>query len=88
MELSIENTIQFIVFLSGLIAAFVKFNNKTERHSIMITQLEKSIKAVKEENEKSYTKLETKISEVEADLKRIATDIGEIKGFIKQLSTK
>lgn len=88
MELSIENTIQFIVFLGGLITAFVKFNNKTERHSVMINQLEKSIKDVKEENERSYTKLETKISEVEADLKRIAIDIGEIKGFIKQLSTK
>jgi peptidoglycan hydrolase CwlO-like protein len=54
----------------------------------MITQLEKDIKNVKEDNEKNYTKLELKISEVENDLKSIASDIGEIKGFIKQLSKK
>jgi peptidoglycan hydrolase CwlO-like protein len=67
--LSIDNILQFIVLLSGLLATFIRFNNKT-----------------KEDNEKNYTKLELKISEVENDLKSIASDIGEIKGFIKQLS--
>jgi hypothetical protein len=84
--LSIDNILQFIVLLSGLLATFIRFNNKTEKNSIMITQLEKDIKSVKEDNEKNYTKLELKISEVENDLKSIASDIGEIKGFIKQLS--
>ena len=86
--LSIDNILQFIVLLSGLLATFIRFNNKTEKNSIMITQLEKDIKNVKEDNEKNYTKLELKISEVENDLKSIASDIGEIKGFIKQLSKR
>lgn len=84
--LSIDNILQFIVLLSGIFATFIRFNNKTEKNAIMITQLEKDIKNVKEDNERNYTKLELKISEVENDLKYIASDIGEIKGFIKQLS--
>lgn len=86
--LSIDNILQFIVLLSGIFATFIRFNNKTEKNAIMITQLEKDIKNVKEDNERNYTKLEFKISEVENDLKSIASDIGEIKGFIKQLSKK
>ena len=86
--LSIDNILQFIVLLSGIFATFIRFNNKTEKNAIMITQLEKDIKNVKEDNERNYTKLELKISEVENDLKSIASDIGEIKGFIKQLSKK
>jgi len=84
--LTIENVIQFIVLVSGLFAGFIRFNNKTEKNGLMITQLEKDIKSVKTENKESYTRLEEKISDVEDDLKRIASDIGEIKGFIKQLS--
>ena len=86
--LSVDNILQFIVLLGGIFATFIRFNNKTEKNAIMITQLEKDIKSVKEDNEKNYTKLEAKISEVENDLKSIASDIGEIKGFIKQLSKK
>jgi hypothetical protein len=87
-SLSVDNILQFIVLLSGIFATFIRFNNKTEKNAIMITQLEKDIKNVKEDNERNYTKLELKISEVENDLKSIASDIGEIKGFIKQLSKK
>tara|TARA_R110002020_G_scaffold149409_2_gene325674 strand:+ start:716 stop:985 length:270 start_codon:yes stop_codon:yes gene_type:complete len=85
--LTIENIIQFIVLLSGLFAGFIRFNNKTEKNGLMITQLEKDIKSVKEENKENYSRLEEKISDVEDDLKCIASDIGEIKGFIKQLSS-
>jgi hypothetical protein len=85
--LTIENIIQFIVLLSGLFAGFIRFNNKTEKNGLMITQLEKDIKSVKEENKENYSRLEQKISDVEDDLKCIASDIGEIKGFIKQLSS-
>tara|TARA_R110002020_G_scaffold275012_3_gene490244 strand:+ start:212 stop:481 length:270 start_codon:yes stop_codon:yes gene_type:complete len=84
--LTIENVIQFIVLVSGLFAGFIRFNNKTEKNGLMITQLEKDIKSVKTENKENYSRLEEKISDVEDDLKRIASDIGEIKGFIKQLS--
>lgn len=84
--LTIENIIQFIVLLSGLFAGFIRFNNKTEKNGLMITQLEKDIKSVKKENKENYSRLEEKISDVEDDLKGIAADIGEIKGFIKQLS--
>ena len=86
--LNIDNILQFIVLLSGIFGVFIRFNNKTEKNSIMIAQLDKDIKSVKEENKENYTKLEAKISEVENDLKSIASDIGEIKGFIKQLSSK
>lgn len=86
--LSVDNILQFIVLSGTIFASFIRFNNKTEKNAIMITQLEKDIKNVKEDNEKNYTKLEAKISEVENDLKSIASDIGEIKGFIKQLSIK
>jgi hypothetical protein len=85
--LTIENIIQLIVFLGGLLSVFIRFNNKTEKHDLMIIQLEKDIKSVKEENKENYAKLEAKISDVEDDLKNIASDIGEIKGFIKNLST-
>ena len=54
----------------------------------MINQLEKDVKSVKEENKENYSKLEAKISDVEDDLKNIASDIGEIKGFIKRLNYK
>ena len=84
--LTIENVIQFILLVSGLFAGFIRFNNKTEKNGLMITQLEKDIKSVKTENKENYSRLEEKISDVEDDLKRIASDIGEIKGFIKQLS--
>ena len=73
--LSVDNILQFIVLLSGIFATFIRFNNKTEKNAIMITQLEKDIKNVKEDNERNYTKLELKISEVENDLKSIASDI-------------
>ncbi len=85
--LTIENIIQLIVFLGGLLSVFIRFNNKTEKHDLMIIQLEKDIKSVKEENKENYAKLEAKISDVEDDLKNIASDIGEIKGFIKNLSS-
>ncbi len=84
--LTVENVIQFILLVSGLFAGFIRFNNKTEKNGLMITQLEKDIKSVKTENKENYSRLEQKISDVEDDLKRIASDIGEIKGFIKQLS--
>jgi septal ring factor EnvC (AmiA/AmiB activator) len=84
--LTVENVIQFILLVSGLFAGFIRFNNKTEKNGLMITQLEKDIKSVKTENKENYSRLEEKISDVEDDLKRIASDIGEIKGFIKQLS--
>tara|TARA_R110001606_G_C14860162_1_gene588378 strand:+ start:54 stop:326 length:273 start_codon:yes stop_codon:yes gene_type:complete len=86
--ITIENIIQFILLLSGLFAGFIRFNNKTEKNSLMINQLEKDVKSVKEENKENYSKLEAKISDVEDDLKNIASDIGEIKGFIKRLNYK
>ena len=72
--------------LIGLLAAFIRFNNKTEKNTLLIVQLEKDVKAIKEEVKENYTKLENKISEVEDDIKRIATDIGEIKGYLKRLN--
>ena len=72
--------------LIGLLAAFIRFNNKTEKNTLLIVQLEQDVKAIKEEVKENYTKLENKISEVEDDIKRIATDIGEIKGYLKRLN--
>ena len=41
---------------------------------------------VKEESKIAFAKLEVKIGDLEDDVKSIASDIAEIKGFIKQLS--
>ena len=51
-------------------------------------QLEKDVQAIKAEEKENYTKLENKISDVEDDIKNIASDIGEIKGYLKQLNNK
>ena len=77
---------QFVVLLTGLIGFVIKFNNKTEKNSIMIENLEKNIASVKEDTKENYTKLEKKISEVEDDLKTIAKDISDIKVMIGKLS--
>ena len=69
-----------------LLSAFIRFNNKTEKNTLLIVQLEKDVQAIKEEVKDNYTKLENKISEVEDDIKCIAADIGEIKGYLKQLN--
>jgi len=75
-----------VVLFGGLIGFIIKFNNKIEKNVIMIDQLEKSIKSVKEDTKENYTKLEKKISEVEDDLKTIAKDISDIKVMIGKLS--
>jgi archaellum component FlaC len=84
--LTVDNLLQFIALLIGLLAAFIRFNNKTEKNTLLIVQLEKDVKAIKEEVKENYTKLENKISEVEDDIKSIAADIGEIKGYLKRLN--
>jgi hypothetical protein len=87
-SLTIENILQFIVLLGGLLTGFIRFNNKTEKNALLIVQLEKDIKSVKEENKENYSKLEAKIDDVERDIKTIGSDIGEIKGFMQQLGRK
>lgn len=84
--LTVDNLLQFIALLVGLLAAFIRFNNKTEKNTLLIVQLEKDVKAIKQEVKENYTKLENKISEVEDDIKSIAADIGEIKGYLKRLN--
>lgn len=84
--LTVDNLLQFIALLIGLLAAFIRFNNKTEKNTLLIVQLEKDVKAIKQEVKENYTKLENKISEVEDDIKSIAADIGEIKGYLKRLN--
>ena len=81
-----RNIIQFIVLFSGLLTGFIRFNNKTEKNSLMIKHIEKDIEHVKEETKIVFAKLEVKIGDLEDDVKSIASDIAEIKGFIKQLS--
>tara|TARA_R100000995_G_C3432366_1_gene99135 strand:+ start:273 stop:545 length:273 start_codon:yes stop_codon:yes gene_type:complete len=84
--LTVENLLQFIALFIGLLSAFIRFNNKTEKNTLLIVQLEKDVQAIKEDVKQNYTKLENKISEVEDDIKNIAADIGEIKGYLKQLN--
>ena len=84
--LTVDNLLQFIALLIGLLAAFIIFNNKTEKNTLLIVQLEKDVKAIKEEVKENYSKLENKISVVEDDIKSIAADIGEIKGYLKRLN--
>ena len=85
-SLTVENIIQCIVLFSGLLTGFIRFNNKTEKNSLMIKHIEKDIEHVKEESKIAFAKLEVKIGDLEDDVKSIASDIAEIKGFIKQLS--
>ncbi len=84
--LTVDNLLQFIALLIGLLAAFIRFNNKTEKNTLLIVQLEKDVKAIKQEVKENYSKLENKIREVEDDIKSIAADIGEIKGYLKRLN--
>ena len=73
-------------FILESIICFIRFNNKTEKNSLMIKHIEKDIEHVKEETKIVFAKLEVKIGDLEDDVKSIASDIAEIKGFIKQLS--
>tara|TARA_R100001463_G_scaffold106914_1_gene161509 strand:- start:136 stop:408 length:273 start_codon:yes stop_codon:yes gene_type:complete len=84
--LTVDNLLQLIALFIGLLAAFIRFNSKTEKNTLLIVQLEKDVQAIKEDVKENYTKLENKISEVEDDIKNIAADIGEIKGYLKQLN--
>ena len=84
--LTVEFLLQFIALFIGILSAFIRFNNKTEKNTLLIVLLEKDVQAIKEEVKENYTKLENKISEVEDDIKNIAADIGEIKGYLKQLN--
>mgnify|MGYP005648957329 FL=1 len=86
--LTVEFLLQFIALFIGILSAFIRFNNKTEKNTLLIVQLEKDVKAIKAEEKENYTKLENKISDVEDDIKNIASDIGEIKGYLKQLNNK
>ena len=47
--LTVDNLLQFIALLVGLLAAFIRFNNKTEKNTLLIVQLEKDVKAIKQE---------------------------------------
>ena len=86
--LTVEFLLQFIALFIGILSAFLRFNNKTEKNTLLIVQLEKDVQAIKAEEKENYTKLENKISDVEDDIKNIASDIGEIKGYLKQLNNK
>ena len=86
--LTVEFLLQFIALFIGILSAFIRFNNKNEKNTLLIVQLEKDVKAIKAEEKENYTKLENKISDVEDDIKNIASDIGEIKGNLKQLNNK
>ena len=86
--LTVEFLLQFIALFIGILSAFIRFNNKTEKNTLLIVQLEKDVQAIKAEEKENYTKLENKISDVEDDIKNIASDIGEIKGYLKQLNNK
>ena len=84
--LTVEFLLQFIALFIGILSAFIRFNNKTEKNTLLIVQLEKDIQNIKAEEKENYTKLENKISRVENDIRCIAADIGEIKGILSKIN--
>ncbi len=85
--LTVEFLLQFIALFIGILSAFIRFNNKTEKNTLLIVQLEKDIQTIKEVEKENYAKLENKICKVENDIKCIATDIGEIKGILSKMDS-
>jgi len=83
--LTVEFLLQFIALFIGILSAFIRFNNKTEKNTLLIVQLEKDVQAIKEVEKENFTKLENKIGQVENDIKNIAFDIGEIKGILSKM---
>ena len=73
--LTVEFLLQFIALFIGILSAFIRFNNKTEKNTLLIVQLEKDVQAIKEVEKENFTKLENKIGQVENDIKNIAFDI-------------
>tara|TARA_R100001440_G_scaffold23689_1_gene38587 strand:+ start:17157 stop:17423 length:267 start_codon:yes stop_codon:yes gene_type:complete len=86
MDFTVDSFIEFVALLAGLIAGFIRFNLKTQKNTLLIVQLEKDVAAIKMIEKENYTKLENKIIQLESDIKKIATDIGEIKGYLKRLN--
>ena len=84
--LTVEFLLQFIALFIGILSAFIRFNNKTEKNTLLIVQLEKDVQAIKEVEKENYAKLENKIGRVENDIKNIAFDIGEIKGILSKIN--
>jgi len=84
--LTVEFLLQFIALFIGILSAFIRFNNKTEKNTLLIVQLEKDVQAIKVVEKENYTKLENKIGQVENDIKTIAADIGEIKGILSKIN--
>tara|TARA_B100000497_G_scaffold102825_1_gene117510 strand:- start:676 stop:948 length:273 start_codon:yes stop_codon:yes gene_type:complete len=84
--LTVEFLLQFIALFIGILSAFIRFNNKTEKNTLLIVQLEKDVQAIKEVEKENFTKLENKIGQVENDIKNIAFDIGEIKGILSKIN--
>tara|TARA_R110001592_G_scaffold347286_1_gene640728 strand:- start:341 stop:613 length:273 start_codon:yes stop_codon:yes gene_type:complete len=83
--LTVEFLLQFIALFIGILSAFIRFNNKTEKNTLLIVQLEKDVQAIKEVEKENYAKLENKIGRVENDIRCIAADIGEIKGILSKM---
>ena len=45
--LTVEFLLQFIALFIGILSAFIRFNNKTEKNTLLIVQLEKDVEAKK-----------------------------------------
>lgn len=95
--LTIENIIQFVLLLGGIITGFLRFNDKTKQNSFSINQLNKDVKTLKEEGEKDIKNLKEDLEKdlirversskesydsLKEDLKSLSSDICEIKNTL------
>jgi len=97
--LNVENIIQFVVLLGGIASTFIRFNNKTQKNSIMVRQLEKDIRSVKIEHEKDLNEIKRehkedvnniykKIDSLEDEIRKVYSVICEVKVLLEANNKK
>ena len=99
MKITVEQIAQFIVLLCGGVGVFYNLKARAEKNTIMIENLKENflqeveetkqkIQTLESEHRIAYTKLDNKITMIDSEIKGVAQDTAEIKGFIKSLANK
>jgi len=96
--LSVEQIVSFIVYGIGLVSFFFNLKSKTEKNSIMISQIQekledeidlnrKNISKIEETNKQDYNSLKAEITALKDDFQpkfeTVISEMGEIKGMLK-----
>ena len=93
----IELISQIIVMLIGVVGVYINLKVKTEKNTQMINSLTTStaerfqdtnekIQEIERDHKDNFKRVWSKMNDFDKDLKRISSDTGEIKGYLKRMS--